>query len=114
MPRYGGRLALPIAAVQGVRMMVRRLRRGPAGTFVAVWRLGPESAEPDLVFRTDAEEVPSMSGSADGTVLGEYAPNGALLVDVGGRRIRPTYNPQRPYGDLTRGLGSTMRTVGPH
>jgi len=83
--------------------LARRARRGPAGSFVALWRQGTETAEPDLVFRPDPRELPSLDGCARGTVHGEYAPNGALLLDIGSR-IRPTYNPQQPYGDLTRGL----------
>ena len=61
------------------------------------------------MFRADADEVPSTDGSTNGTLLGEYAPNGALLVEIEGRRIRPTYNPQSPYGDLTRRLGKRAR-----
>ena len=85
-------------------MLARRARRGPAGTFVALWRQEAETAEPDRVFRAAPDHFPSRDGSANATVLGEYAPNGALLVDLGGVRIRPTYNPQRPQGDVTRRL----------
>jgi hypothetical protein len=113
MPKYGGGLATPVGLVQAVRMLARRRRRGPAGTFVALWRRGVGPAtEPDLVFRADPDELASLHGAADGTVLGEYAPNGALLVDLGDRRVRPIYNPQRPSGDLTRRLRSPRRSSG--
>ena len=83
-----------------------RVRRGPVGTWVALWRRESPAEEPDLMFLTDPAQLPSTEGTAYGTAIGEYAPNGALLVQLDGRRIVPTHNPQRPYGDMTRHLRS--------
>jgi hypothetical protein len=108
VPRYGGRLAGPIVLIQGVRMLIRRARRGPAGTFVALWRQDlDDTVDPDLVFKASPGDLPSPDGTGDATVLGEYAPNGALVVALEHGHIRPIYNPQHPSGDLTRYLRSS-------
>ncbi|HEY7068638.1 MAG TPA: hypothetical protein VH479_00920 [Acidimicrobiales bacterium] len=89
-----------------VLAMVWHLGHGPEGTWVALWRRESAGAarEPDLMFLTDLDQLPSTEGTAHGIVVGEYAPNGALLVELGDRTVQPTYNPQRPYGHMTRHL----------
>lgn len=104
-PRWGGRLTEPIAGVQVGRALFRRWRRGPAGSHMALWRSSLSTeAGPDLIFEVRRESLPSDVGEADAVVLGEYAPNGAMCVVIDGSRITPIYNPQAPWGDLTRRL----------
>ncbi len=101
--QYGG---WPGALICLLQMLVRHVRHGPEGTWVALWRRESSAQEPDLVFLTSRAHVPSTDGTAYGAVVGEYAPNGALMVELDMCRILPTHNPQRPYGFLTRRLRS--------
>ena len=101
-PPYGGWISAPVAAFQGIRALVRRQRRGPSGSFIALWRDAAAEDGPDLVVEVDERDLPSIDGAGPVTVLGEFAVNGALCIAIGGQRIMPIYNPRRPWGDLAK------------
>lgn len=104
-PRVPGYPGMIVALIQGIRALVRRSRRGPAGSYLVVHRPASPGGRPELVLDVDAEDLPSAAGSSPATVLGEYGPNGACCVLLGGRVITPIYPPRTPWGDLARRAG---------
>ena len=108
IPRREGAIFAPGPEEDVVRAILRRAKHGPPGSFVALWRRPPAAdVEPDLVFEVSPEALPSEAGEDDAVLLGEYAPNGAMCLVLGGARIAPIFNPQTPWGDRTRRLQGT-------
>lgn len=106
VPSYGGAAMAPFAIALGMVALVRRLRRGPAGAFVALAVHGDEDGgrAPDLVVEVRPGTLPSRDGAAEVRVLGEVAPNGALAIELGRRLLFPIAPPKVPSPEQRRAV----------
>jgi hypothetical protein len=84
IPQYGGWPGGLVAGVHGLRALVRRKRRGPAGegqgAYVALRRHDGNGDAPDLILKVDPRMLPSPAGEDSATIIGEFGPNGALCL----------------------------------
>ncbi len=56
-----------------------------------------------VVFQVDPGSFSTRSGSANGTLVGELEPNGAMVLETAdGRAIWPVYNPMAPTSHAPR------------
>jgi hypothetical protein len=79
--------------------IARRVRQGPPGGFVAIFRSGDDADRGDppiLVCEVQPDDLPSPTGGGEAIVVGELARNGALVVEIDGRRVLPIHNPAAP------------------
>lgn len=77
----------------------RRLWQGPPGGYIAIFRKGVEADRgepPILVCEVEPGDLPSTKGRSEAIVVGELARNGALAIEVEGRRIFPIRHPAAP------------------
>lgn len=103
IPAHGGMPLAPVAIAQTVRAIIRRSRRGPAGTYLVLWPLAAKEGQaPSLIVPIASDDLPDLDSPVAAAVWGEFAPNGALAVAIGGRLVYPNYNPQTPWGDLRK------------
>lgn len=71
---------------------------------VAIYGLDSQAAAlPTVTFEIDAGTFEAPSGAANGTLVGELEPNGAMVLETAdGRAIWPVYNPTAPTSHAPR------------